>query len=92
MAWINAASSDHARRINFMTYQICFGTPRAGGSVFCGVGAKTAFIKARLGVVRWSALCGGGFGFPLTLAAVLVLITRNISALCIVCTVCKYPV
>ncbi len=37
-------------------------------------------------------VCGGGFGFPLTPAAVLVLITRNISALCIACPVCKYPV
>lgn len=93
MAWINAASSDRAgaRMINFMTYQIFFGRLAQVG-VF-SAGWEPGLLLERRGWV-WGAqmVCGGGFGLPPTPAAVLVLITRNISALCIVCTVCKCPV
>lgn len=93
MAWINAASSDRAgaRMINFMTYQIFSGRLVQVGGFSAGL--ELGLLLERRGWV-WGAqmVCGGGFGLPPTPTAVLVLITRNISALCIiVCTVCKCP-
>lgn len=81
MAWINAASSDRAgaRMINFMTYQIFFGRLAQVG-VF-SAGSEPGLLLQRRGWV-WGAqmVCGGGFGRPPTPAAVLVLITCDISA------------
>lgn len=86
MAWINAASSDRAgaRKINFITYQIFVGHLVQVG-VF-SAGLEPTLLLERRGWV-WGAqmISAGGFGCPPTPAAVLVLITCNISAVYVYC-------
>lgn len=81
MAWINAASSDRAgaRKINFITYQIFVGRLVQVG-VFSAGSEPTLLLERRGWVWGAQMICAGGFGCPPMPAAVLVLITCNISA------------